>query len=505
MTFLGIFGVPNVEKLKARGDVGAIIKALGYMKDKDVRVAAATALAEMGAGDAVEPVTKALTDEEVQVRLAAAEALDRLGWAPEENRAGAAYHAAKNEWDRCAAIGTPAVEPLLIAMRDVDPDVAQGATSALEKIGEPAAERLTPLLSDEPLQSMVIETLSRIGKPAIGVLIASLTSEDVNTHWPAIQVLARIGEPAVPPLIAALRDEDQQLRKAAARALGRIPGPAIGPLSELLTDPNADVRAQAASVLGDIGDPEPLHLLIGMLGESVSVNRAAAADALGKIADSREGDSVFCRALHEHMGTGTKGVNVSLNANYALGAVAGKRAIEFFALGTKKAESDAPSESTVVAVLDPLLKAIRDSEEEVRDASAIALAKLGRIAVGHLLDFLTDQDASVRAHTAIALGGIADVRAIEPLLNALEDTSAAVRASAALALGMMEDSRCIDPLIGLLQSDQTELVWTASALSLGLAKGEAAVKILQTRVMNQDMRVASACSAALGMLGHPVE
>jgi HEAT repeat protein len=475
MAVLGMFGPPNVEKLKTKGDVGGILKALSYKKNEGVRAAAATALADMGTSAAMEPLIGALADEASQVRRAAAEALDRLHWAPDEGRAGAAFHIAKGEWERCTAMGAPAVEALLTVLRDADPSIAQEAAGAME----------------------------RIGAPAVGALIASLTSGDVSARGPAAQVLARIGEPAVSPLIAALKDGDQQLREAAASALRTIRGPAIGPLSELLDDPNADVRGQAASALGDIGDPRPLPALMRMLGETSSVNRAAAADALGKIADSRKAPSVFGRAMLAQIQAGMQGVSVSLNANYALAMVAGKRAVYFFHGGPRR-DCDAPPESTVAGILLLLLGALRDADEDVRDAAAIALAKVGDTAVAPLLGFLTDQDASVRRHVAIALGGIGDTRAVGPLLNALGDTSPPVRASAALALGMMEDARCIDPLIKVLESDQEKLVWTAAALSLGLKIGQAAVKILQRRLQVPDMGLVSACSAALAMLGHPV-
>ena len=43
-----LFGPPNVEKLKAKGNVKGLIKALDYKKDASVRRAAAKALGKSG-------------------------------------------------------------------------------------------------------------------------------------------------------------------------------------------------------------------------------------------------------------------------------------------------------------------------------------------------------------------------------------------------------------------------------------------------------------------------
>lgn len=71
------FFKPNIEKMKAKKDVGGLIKAL---KDKDggVRVSAVVALGEIGE-PAVEPLIEAVRDEDEDVRVEAAEALIKIG------------------------------------------------------------------------------------------------------------------------------------------------------------------------------------------------------------------------------------------------------------------------------------------------------------------------------------------------------------------------------------------------------------------------------------------
>jgi len=65
--FRGLFGPPNVEKLKAKRDVKGLIEALGYGKDDSpsiVRSRASKALQEIGA-PAVEPLLAVLKNRDV--------------------------------------------------------------------------------------------------------------------------------------------------------------------------------------------------------------------------------------------------------------------------------------------------------------------------------------------------------------------------------------------------------------------------------------------------------
>jgi hypothetical protein len=81
MAFLGLFGPPNVEKLKAKGKVKGLIKALRYKKGNEIhqsatiREKAAEALGAIGGPRAVEPLIAALEDEDKDVRQATAKAL----------------------------------------------------------------------------------------------------------------------------------------------------------------------------------------------------------------------------------------------------------------------------------------------------------------------------------------------------------------------------------------------------------------------------------------------
>ena len=75
---MSLFGSPDVEKLRAKGDIKGLVKALGHRKDRRVRDRAMEALPEIGA-PTVEPLIAALKDQDKSVRRWAAWALCKIG------------------------------------------------------------------------------------------------------------------------------------------------------------------------------------------------------------------------------------------------------------------------------------------------------------------------------------------------------------------------------------------------------------------------------------------
>jgi hypothetical protein len=74
-----LFGPHDDEKLKAKGNVNGLIKALGYDKDWKVRQDVAIALGQIGDTSALKPLIAVIKDKEEDVRKAAVEALSQIG------------------------------------------------------------------------------------------------------------------------------------------------------------------------------------------------------------------------------------------------------------------------------------------------------------------------------------------------------------------------------------------------------------------------------------------
>jgi HEAT repeat protein len=225
-------GEPAVEPLiQALSDEGH------YTREGAVRT-----LGGIGDKRAVEPLTRALEDEYVEVRREAAEALERMGWKPEDSNQQKYYLIGKQEWNRLAdEFGESAIKPLMQFLKDKSSSVQQGVAAALKKIG----------------------------KPALEPLIQALKDKDYETRAGAAYALGQIGySEAVEPLIQALKDKNADVRSSAAEALGNTRDKrAVKPLIYALNDGYNCVRQEAAYALGDINDGRALKPLTRILKE----------------------------------------------------------------------------------------------------------------------------------------------------------------------------------------------------------------------------------------------
>ncbi len=206
---------PNIEELKAKGDVQGLIKALDHEQDWLVRKAAAEAIGQIGDAQAVEPLVAALKDEENSVRRAAVMALGRIGDAQ-------------------------AVEPLVTALKDKDLSVRTRAVEALGRIADVRVVEalLAAFKAKYDAQQAEEKALTRIinAKSAQSLGVWPRDEDLLLERVIIANVLGQIGgKQAIEALEAALKDAEEQIRQAAAAVLGQIGAVrAVGPLVELL-------------------------------------------------------------------------------------------------------------------------------------------------------------------------------------------------------------------------------------------------------------------------------
>ena len=166
--------IPNVEKMKAKGDVKGLIKAL---KNKDVyiRTAAVETLGKIGDSIAVEPLVQPLQNDVPIVREAAVIALGNIK-------------------------DSSAVEPLIKALNDKREDILNAVARALGKIGDArAVEPLNKAIKDS--KAYLKQQEKRFGQ-----------MEDPIARDPIAREL----------LIQAKRENDKRFRESAEWALGKI-------------------------------------------------------------------------------------------------------------------------------------------------------------------------------------------------------------------------------------------------------------------------------------------
>ena len=129
--------------------------------------------------------------------------------------------------------------------------------------------------------------------------------------------------------------------------------------------------------------------------------------------------------------------------------------------------------------LPHFVKALHDSDKQVRLQATIALAALGEPAVPELLVLLWDDDWKVRYRAAEALGMIKSHYAIIPLVKALDDQKDHVRYMAVKSLGETADRSATEPLIRRLK-DGNEYVRRISVVSLKKIGGPAGVAAIRS-------------------------
>jgi HEAT repeat protein len=305
-----LFGPPNIEKSKAKGDVSGLIRALRYRKDFQVREGAAQALGEIGDPRSVGPLIDTLRDEQLTVRWSAADALAKIGDARAVEPLIAAF---KDKLLRnVKALGqindTRAVEPLCAALEDKSHEVRHAAAKGLGKIGDPrAVGPLISALSRTP-DMPTMEALGRIGDArAVEPLVPVLKDKSPYMRETAARTLGLIGDArAVEPLLTTLTDENDAVREAALGALNNIEwqpdqseeaaaywiaarqwdrcadlgAPAVEPLLAALKDKDEQVREGAAGALGRIGHPSVVEPLLAALSDKSSTVRRAVAEGL---------------------------------------------------------------------------------------------------------------------------------------------------------------------------------------------------------------------------------
>jgi len=218
----------------------------------------------------------------------------------------------------------------------------------------------------------------------------------VSTATPAV-----LGREAVDVLAERASDPDPEVRAVVAAEWGDLGNRAAIPtLKRALADNNADVRIAAAGSLLKLGDVQGLVALIDETKPIMSGRASSPAEELKRMAR----DSARARAALK------------------LGEVGKDSAVE------------------------PLRSALTDPAGEVRDAAAVALARLGQGDATQFLDAMKDPDEGVRSSAAHALGLIGREGLVSLRNAAVTDASASVRAEAVFALGSFSDPGSLEIL-----------------------------------------------------------
>jgi HEAT repeat protein len=424
-----------------------------------------------GGGDltALAPIAEAITDEEPEVRAAAARALG-------------AFHD-----DR-------AVPPLVAAIKDRSPEVRAAAIASLRQVGDAGAiDALVHALGDyhHAVRWQAAGALGSLGwRPSNNMefilrSVATCQHEEAAVH----------GGEAVDVLANALEDTTCPRRHAVAAALGKTGDTrAVRPLENSLNDPDSHVRVAAAEALSLLGHPQSANALLKLLEDQDHLVRATAIESLGRMGEVRILDYIAATLIHD------PSWDVRKLSVEALGRIKDDRATELLWQGLRDPDHDVRQTAATSLgqipdprSIGPLVLSLKDENSAVRQAAKGSLRQIDRqweispgaqSVIPELEAALNDREYWVAQSAADTLAKINDMRqrsletsfftnpskdklivAATVLVDSLRDFDRDLRQAAVEALGRIGDVNAVNPLVSSLD-DPDEWVGRAAALAL---------------------------------------
>jgi HEAT repeat protein/S1-C subfamily serine protease len=230
---------------EAKEAVGPLVETLKTSKDDQVRAAVVTTLGQIG--DAARPAVPAILEtlKVKDIRGKAMVALGKIG--PEAKEAVPALADSLDDRDnRLMAIealgkigkeAKPAVQKMTQLLSERNKDLRLTVLTALKAMGLAAKEAVPAVgkcldyrdKESKEVSLQALEVLYGLGpdaKPAVDDIIRLFLDEDLSDknvlRGKAVDTLAKIGKPAVSRLRQALNKPDRYVRLGAANALGQI-------------------------------------------------------------------------------------------------------------------------------------------------------------------------------------------------------------------------------------------------------------------------------------------
>ena len=411
---------------------------------------------------AVEPLKAYLNSKDDVVRGVVLRALHKLDWKPSTTAEQAASLIELGKWDEVAALGAPAIRPLLKVLNTSIGDYRrhEGAAGALRRIkGKAVVGPLAEALKDKSLsrstRMTVAHMLAAAGSDAVKPLLAALKEGDQVTVALAAGALGELKDKrAIAPLVKRLRNSPGEARRRVALALEefgwepatdadkayfliahdrwgplvRLGPVAVDPLLAALETESPYGQASIVGALGDIGDKRCVDALLSILRTALPSTRAETARL------KAEGyDNDFIRRMLADLGEVHQRVRAA--AARALAKLDAKEAV------------------------DPLLAVLGNGTTELSWAATQSLGELGDArAVEPIIALLKSKDARARAAAVTALGKLADARAVGPLVAALHDSYRDVRKQAMKTLAELRAEEAVEPLLALAEDGDVDAI-----------------------------------------------
>lgn len=496
---LGLLSLPQAED--------PLVKAMTEDGDLNVRVAAAEALGRVGGKLAARALERTLHDPEPLLKLSVLESLSALRHPPPLPEVVPLLSNPMLKRSAYRVLGlVPQLAAVELVCRGLGAEVRSTREAALSALGTLASLLESPARSE--LEAAVRLALRRLPEAA-GWVAGALEASDLELRAGALVAAGALREPQLAPLVAEVAQEERLVPEV-LRTLSCF-GPEAG--RELLSSMDRlsfPAREAAGQVLVEMVDATHVAELIEMLDWGELDLKGVAMKALGRTRSLEAVEPLTRHLPHPELASMaaralvTLGVSFPQQITQALAAALDQGA-QPVALGALVRVGG-------TAVLSQVRRLAREGSVPLRAAAVEVLAAVDPSGCMELArGALTDESSRVRAAAVRVLGQVGDAGLAGPLRQALQDEALEVRLAAIEAVGECGAVERVGDLEALVRHPDGGLSFRAvqSLARLGALRGTA----LRGAVAHADHEVvkaallAGAASAegvevALGLLSH---
>lgn len=422
-----------------RGDFRA--DTLSMLKHENAKVREGGVLTLLAWEDSayIHDILPLLKDPDAAVRLAAGQALDKLGWVAVTEQEIAQLCIAMQDWERCRDLKPKVLfDPLLQAVQDNNADVRAAATDMLLELD------WKPKNAEQRAQLCVMQrdwdTCVEIGPVAVPALVRELDNIDLDTRLAIIDALGKIGDDTAAPAIARfIKDDDQEIRYAVVENLGKLRSrKTLESLILGLDDSSQYVRRAALKALTDnmdlisnIKDIRVVQPIIRAVKDNNSNVRKVAVTILGRINNMQ---------VVAHLISALNDVDAEV----------------------RDAATQALKSQRSPTSMEALVESLSNTNPEARKQAVLALAEFkNERLLKHFNLLRDDPNLEVRIAAIQAIGKIPGPNVAEILAESANDNESKVRLEVAKALPGHESQKATATLIKLGSDDNKDVRNTA--------------------------------------------
>lgn len=423
-----------------------------------------------------------------------------------------------------------AVDPLISILsgsyyEDGRAQIAQIRKAAAEALGLAGNRDALPVLlltlGKKEFEQTIIKSLGLIGdRRAVPALITYASGADRRFRKDALQALVEIRDPSLLDTWKTyLEGNDPETKYLAVEAIGRIEGDrALNILIDILRFPDQQQRGMAIRSLGNPKNKKAIRPLLQYCGK----NTTSSLDVLEALKRYQLPDmqSILSSYLKD------EDRDVRRCAIIMLGEIGDEKAIKplkkvtelklvigaYYAIDKIRSRHSLTPEMIKMsgswsgsgAELSTLIVNLKSPDPRIRREAVIGI-KLSRDekAPDNIIPLLGDKDVLVRWSAVFAFVGKRNPHVLEPLMKIVGDIEEndTIRAAAAAALGSQGDVKAIDVLIRALNEEAAEIeLRSEAALSLGNIGGKKAIEALKDALKADDYRLRVPVGHAMGKL-----